>query len=113
MKLAIVGSRSFSNYDFLVENLSQIVTKDDIIVSGGARGADTLASKYAYQYNLKLVVFKPDWEKFGKSAGYLRNVEIVNYCDKLLAFWDNKSKGTKHSIDIAIKQKKLLKVILV
>jgi len=109
MKLAVVGSRGFNNYEFLCETLDKI--KDvDTIVSGGAKGADSLGARYAKDRKLKLIEFKPDWNKFGKSAGFKRNIQIVDECDKLVAFWDGVSKGTKHSIDLATKQNKLLLV---
>jgi len=102
MKLAIVGSRTFNDYDVLEMFIQDTVGISNLtmIVSGGAKGADTLAEKFAKDYNIPIKIFRPNW-KLGKSAGYLRNKDIVDECDILIAFWDGKSKGTKHSINLA------------
>jgi hypothetical protein len=103
MKLAVVGSRDFSDYELLKSKLdiihkTQIIT---LIISGGAQGADSLAEKWAKENNVKTSIFYPDWNQFGKSAGYKRNVEIVKNADAVIAFWDGTSKGTKITIDLA------------
>lgn len=110
MKYAIVGSRTFNDYKLLEKILDNIIKSDDCIVSGGANGADKLAAKYARERNLELIEIFPDWS-IGKHAGPLRNQDIVNKCDKLIAFWDGQSKGTKNSIDLAQKSGKLLRII--
>jgi len=76
------------------------------IISGGARGADSLAEQFAQEYSYVVKIFHAEWDKYGKSAGYRRNIDIVNNCNLLVAFWDGTSRGTKHSIDIATKQGK-------
>jgi hypothetical protein len=76
-------------------------------VSGGARGADQLAEKYSSQIGIPIKVFPADWDKYGRSAGPRRNEQIVEYCDRLIAFWDGKSKGTQYSIRLAKNQNKL------
>jgi hypothetical protein len=110
MKIAVVGSRSFNDYEYLKEKLNDFMFSFMIfyctIVSGGAKGADSLAAKFAKEEGWGLEEYLPDWDKYGKSAGYKRNIEIVNACNKLIAFWDGESKGTKHSIDSAVKQNK-------
>jgi hypothetical protein len=111
MKLAVVGSRSFFNYKMLSDKLSKLEITE--IVSGGAFGADYLAEQYAKEHKLPITVFKPDWDKYGKSAGYIRNKLIVDYAEQCIAFWDGKSKGTKNTIDLAKKEKKLYKIVLV
>jgi len=78
---------------------------------GGAKGADTLASIYAKEHNIPIIVYKPNWKKYGRSAGIIRNKDIVNYCDKLVAFWDGKSKGTLNSINLSKKDDKLLEIV--
>jgi len=105
MKLAVVGGRDFTNYSLMKEVLDHI-QDITVIVSGGALGADSLARRYAQERNLPIKEFIPDWTKDGKFAGLKRNILIVNECDQLIAFWDTKSKGTKHSIDLAEKQNK-------
>jgi GH18 family chitinase len=108
-KLAIVGGRDFNDYELMKKELSQL--DFSLIVSGGAKGADSLAGRYSADYNIKIIEYFPDWNKHGKSAGYIRNKLIVDKCDMLIAFWDGNSRGTKHSIDLAKKQNKLLKIV--
>ncbi|MCP2040488.1 hypothetical protein L1281_001071 [Neisseria sp. HSC-16F19] len=109
MKLAIVGGRDFDDYALLYRHLADIAGVTEI-VSGGAVGADALAERYAAERGLPLTVFKPDWSQ-GRRAGPLRNSQIVDYCDALLACWDGKSKGTRDSIRKAEAQGKLLAVV--
>lgn len=95
MKVAIIGSRSLS-----VTNLEKYLPQDiDEIVSGGARGVDTSAKKYALSHGLKLTEFLPDYHKFGHSAPLKRNITIIEYTDLVLAFWDGKSHGTRFVIE--------------
>jgi hypothetical protein len=98
-KVAVIGSRTFSNFDLLEKTLLPLGTI--VVVSGGANGADSLAEQYALKYNLEIIIFKADWKKFGKRAGYLRNIDIIAESDIVVAFWDGISKGTKHSLNLA------------
>ena len=117
MNIAIIGSRDFTDYRCLKETLDSHFSfniKDvDYIVSGGAKGADTLAERYAREHNIPIKIYPAQWKTFGKSAGYRRNIEIIENSDIVFAFWDGKSKGTKHSIDIANKQNKILFVYMI
>jgi aspartate aminotransferase-like enzyme len=109
MNLAIVGSRS------LKSSLPARVTAQDIIrnylrdgkftkiVSGGAVGPDKWAEEVAEQFNIETIIYKPDWNTYGKSAGIRRNVDIINSADFVLIFWDGSSKGTAHDIKITRK----------
>jgi predicted Rossmann fold nucleotide-binding protein DprA/Smf involved in DNA uptake len=99
MKLAIVGSRSFSDYEFLKKMIDYHPCT--CIISGGAKGADTLAKRYAVEHGILIQEFLPNWDLHGKSAGFIRNKQIVEASEELVAFWDKKSPGTKHSIDLA------------
>ena len=105
MKYAVVGSRTFDDYAFMEKALSSY---NDIttIISGGARGADSLAKKYALEHGLNYVEFPALWDVYGKSAGYLRNNQIVDAAEIVIAFWDGKSKGTRHTIKLASDQGK-------
>ena len=108
MKLAIVGSRKFEDYDvmkkFIIDNIDINSITD--IISGGARGADRLGERFAGEFNKNLIIFKADWSKYGKRAGFIRNVDIINECDFCVAFWDGESNGTKHDIELCIEKQK-------
>lgn len=108
MKLAVIGSRDFDNYTLLKETLDKIISEHEVttIVSRGARGADKLSELYAMEKGINIKVFPALWDKYGKQAGYKRNWLIVDYSDKIVAFWDGKSKGTQHSLNIAEKMGK-------
>lgn len=110
MKLAIVGSRTFNDYNLLETTIKEHVDVSQIthIVSGGARGADKLGEVFAQKYNIQTIIYKPDWNKYGKGAGFVRNYDIINTADTVIAFWDGESKGTKHDIDIANETRKPL-----
>lgn len=91
MKLAIIGSRNLT-----IDNLEEYIP-DGIseIVSGGAKGIDTCAEKYAHTHGIKLTVFLPDYKRFGRYVAPLkRNMEIIEYSDHVIAFWDGISRGT-------------------
>ena len=111
MKVAIIGSRNFNDYELVVETLLEYENIITLIVSGGAKGADMLGERWAKEKNKELLVFHPDWVKYGKSAGFIRNKDIIENSDIVFAFWDGISKGTKHSIDLSVKLNKELKII--
>ena len=108
MKVAVVGSRDLTNI-----TLDQYIPKEtDEIVSGGAVGVDLCAAEYAKKKGLKLTVFLPQYERYGRAAPIVRNKEIVDYADKIIVFWNGSSKGTRSVIKYAEKIGKNLKVIL-
>ena len=111
MKLAIIGSRGFDDYDLLVNELQPYKNKITLVVSGGARGADTLGERWANDNNIETLIFLADWEKHGKRAGFIRNEDIIKNCDVCIAFWDGISKGTKHSLSLCKKLNKPSKII--
>lgn len=113
MRVIIAGSRNFYDYERLKQSCDKIlVNQTDIqIVSGTAKGADELGEKYANEKGYGLVLFSAQWDKYGKSAGYKRNVQMAENADALIAFWDEKSRGTKHMIDIANKLNLLVRII--
>ena len=105
-KVIVAGSRGFSNYKLLKETCNSTLrekkkTHNVIIVSGHAKGADLAGEQYANEEKLDLEIFPADWKKYGKSAGFRRNEQMAEFADALIAFWDGKSHGTKHMIDIA------------
>ena len=109
MKVAIIGSRGFTDYELVKKTLKPLGIT--LIISGGAAGADTLGEKYAKENGIETLIFKPDWKTYGKIAGFLRNTDIVEASELVIAFWDGTSKGTKDSIDKANKLDK--KVLIV
>jgi len=110
MKYIIAGSRNFDDYLLLEKTLNSINITE--IVCGEAKGADTLGKLYADKNSIKVESFKPDWERFGKKAGMLRNEEMGIYADGAVIFWDGVSRGTKHMIEFMRKQKKPLKIVM-
>ena len=119
MKLAIVGSRGFADYSLFSDVMRNHFSlqpprfpPDPIdwvckeIISGGAKGADSLAARWAAENRVKLTEFLPDWDKYGKAAGPIRNEDIIKIADFVLAFWDGLSKGTANSLSIAKRLKK-------
>lgn len=111
MKTAVVGSRIFADYNKLAAYLDTIKDKITLIVSGGAKGADSLGERWAYKNSIPTLIFKPDWSKYGKGAGFIRNEDIVKNSDMILAFWDGKSKGTEHTINLAKQYNKPVHIV--
>lgn len=118
LRVIIAGSRDFDDFPKLMNTCIDILFKitnqhsdlDKIrIVSGVARGADQLGEQYAKVAGYEVSRFPADWNGLGKKAGYVRNAEMAKYAmaggnyGVLIAFWDGKSKGTKHMIDLAKK----------
>ena len=108
MKIAIVGSRNI-----VVDKIERYISNCDEIVSGGAKGVDSCAAMYAEKNGIKITVFLPQYERYGRAAPIMRNYEIVDYADKVIAFWDGLSKGTLSVIRYAEKIGKECAVILV
>ena len=108
MKVIIAGGREFSDYELLKRKCNSLLRniKEVTIISGTARGADQLGEQYAADMGHSLMRFPAKWDLYGKAAGYKRNEEMADNADILIAFWDGKSKGTEHMINIA-KQKGL------
>ena len=106
MKIAIIGSRETGNINFeeLLKKHMDVLANDTII-SGGARGIDTIAAQYARKRGMKLLEFRPDY------ATFVRNRLIVDMADVVVAFWNGSSRGTKYTIDYA--KKKYVPVIII
>ena len=108
MKIAVIGSRGITVPD-LEKYLPHKTTE---IVSGGAKGVDTSARKYAAEHDIKLTEFLPEYDKYGRRALLKRNIDIIEYADIVLVFWDGKSRVTKHVIDECNKMKVPIKVFV-
>lgn len=108
MKLAVIGSRGITELEltpYIPENTTEII-------SGGAKGIDTLAEEYADKFKLSKHIIRPDYKKYpSKSAPIIRNKLIIDHCDSVLVFWDGKSKGTLSALDYAKKIDKPVKIV--
>lgn len=118
--LLIAGSRNFNNYFLLKEKCNYLLQnkrdKEIHIVSGGAKGADTLAEQYAKEMNYQIHIFPAKWDMYGKSAGYRRNSEMHYFISQFpdrgcVCFWDGESKGTQHNFKLCEDYHTALRVI--
>lgn len=128
LRVIVAGGRDFYDYTKLKASVNKVlvdlvrrrltigigneegVGREDIkFISGNARGADITGERFAEEYGFEVKKFIPDWDGLGKRAGYVRNAEMAKYAMSdnsygvLIAFWDGKSRGTKHMIDLAKK----------
>lgn len=103
MNIAIVGSRGYVHLNKVATYVAAL-PPETCIVSGGAAGVDLAAEQAARSRGLSVQLFLPDWKQYGKKAGPIRNQQIVDQAEKLVAFWDGTSKGTQHSINLARKK---------
>ena len=117
IRLAIVGSRNFTKKEFFTSMMAYWVLdhqqEPDLIISGGAKGVDTLAEEYAEEHQIPTLILKPDWKTHGKAAGPLRNTDIVNEATNILAFPSKYGRGTQDTIKKAEKAGKPLTVYCV
>jgi len=102
MKVIIAGSRNIVDYNTIVSAINSSQFKITCVVSGTARGVDTLGEKWAKENKVKIERYPADWDKHGRAAGYIRNEQMSKVADALIAIWDGESKGTKHMIDIMV-----------
>ena len=107
MKIAIVGSRNVT-----VSDIGKYVSDAEEIVSGGAVGVDCCVAEYAKENGIRLTEFLPQYERYGRAAPIVRNKEIVDYSDKIIAFWNGTSKGTLSVIKYAQKTGKPCEIII-
>jgi hypothetical protein len=108
--LAAIGSRSFADYTLLCEILDSYMPVS-LLISGGAKGADYLAHRWAASREVPVAIYRADWHNNGKQAGLLRNAVIVEKADQVVAFWDGLSRGTADTISRAKKTGKPLQIV--
>ena len=115
VRLAIVGWRGMSDqvlFDTTLAHFVNLYGFPQLVISGGATGADTMGEKWAKEHNIPTMIYKPKWYNNGvydKSAGIKRNTDIVNACTHMVAFPnDEKGKGTQDSIRKAQKAGKVV-----
>lgn len=111
VKVLICGSRRISDPALISQAVLQSGMSPTHIISGGARGVDRLAGEYAASNGIAFTEYLADWDKYGKRAGFMRNCVMVGMADAVIAVWDGKSPGTKHSIDYATSQGKQVFVL--
>ena len=118
IRLAVIGSRGYSNYEEFkeqLEYLTQNIKEDIVYISGNCKsGADSLIVRFCKEENKELIEFPPDYIKYpGKYALFKRNDEIVNACHYLISFWDGSSNGTRYTQDKALKAGKRVKIVII
>lgn len=105
-RIIICGSRNFNDLKAIMIEVDKFVVSNGLlkheveIVSGSAKGADKLGELYAKIRGYQIKKFPANWNKYGKRAGFLRNEQMVKYANQCFAFWDGKSKGTQHTINL-------------
>lgn len=103
LKVIVAGGRDLKDYRLVSKTLDNLKKPFDV-VCGEAKGADALGKRYATEHDLIVHSFPADWTTHGKSAGYKRNEQMAEFADACIAFWDGRSRGTKHMIDIATRK---------
>lgn len=109
MRTIIAGSRDYTVYETVVEAVKESTFEITTVVSGGAKGVDRLGEHYARNNNIRLVIFRPDWERYKDKTGkrrknpaaVIRNTEMAKHAEDLVAIWDGESPGTRHMIETA------------
>lgn len=105
-RVIVAGSRTFTDYERLKKVLDEALRKRAqdgvVIVSGTARGADQLGERYAEERGYAVERFPANWQEYGKAAGFIRNKQMAEHADGLMAFWDGQSKGTHNMIQLAV-----------
>lgn len=110
VRVAIVGSRGFHKLRDVADYVNGL-PQEVIIVSGGAAGVDSTAERTAREREMKVLIFRPNWKEFGRAAGPMRNREIVQSSEAVVAFWDGKSLGTRNTIELAKRMKKPITIV--
>ena len=110
MKVIVAGSRSFDDYPILKRELDAVKDQIDVVISGGARGADSLGERWAKENGKTVWNMPADWST-GKSAGHIRNVAMGMRADAAFVFWDGESRGSRHMIETMMKMKNPCRVI--
>lgn len=112
-QVIIAGGRDFSDYELLCRKCDKFFQdkRPTAIISGMARGADSLGTRYAREHGIPVLEFPADWEGLGRRAGMVRNLQMLDAADAVVAFWDGASRGTRHTIQEAKKRGLPLRVV--
>lgn len=114
-RVIIAGGRDFQDYSLLqraVDGFLNGINDEIAIICGKAKGADTLGEQYANERGYAVHAYPADWHHYGKAAGFIRNKEMAQNADALVAFWDGHSRGTKNMIELAQRHQLKLRVII-
>lgn len=113
MRVCVLGSRSFTNKELVFNKIDVLNNYKPIteVISGDAVGPDSYGIEYSNKHNLRLQVYTPDWNEYGRSAGMIRNRDLISNSEFILAFLNNNSKGTLNSISLAHKYFRNIAVI--
>lgn len=115
-RLLIAGSRGYTDYAQLCgvvdEAISDWGLNSPVIVSGGARGADSLGERYAKEAGLEMIQFKAKWGELGRAAGIARNMDMAWYSTHVLVFWDGSSPGSRHMMGFAKESRLRTKMVV-
>ena len=101
MRVIVAGSRGFDDYSLLKSTLERHSEQISTLISGNAKGADKLGERWAVDNNIPVERYIPEWDKYGRKAGHIRNSQMAQNADALIVFWDGKSKGTANMIENA------------
>ena len=117
-RIVVAGCRDFEDYNCAKEYIEKCIERIRreytlIFLSGRCRGADMLGERFAKENGFRVEYYPADWEKYGRSAGPKRNLQMAKDCDYVICFWDGKSRGTASMISYANKVKKPLKVKMI
>ena len=107
MKLLVAGSRGIEEFDLS----TYIPQNTDVIITGGAKGIDTIAERYADEHRLSKIIIRPQYNLYGRAAPLKRNEIMIDMADFVLVVWDGVSRGTKYTIDYAVKKNKEMQII--
>ena len=106
MKTIIAGTRSVEDYKLVVESITRSGYSITEVVSGCATGVDRLGEQWARANNIPIKEMPADWNRFGKSAGPMRNKQMADYADCAIIIWDGQSRGTRNMIENMIRRNK-------
>ena len=101
MKTIIEGSRTITDYAVVEQAIKESEFKITTVISGMARGVDTLGERWAHENNIDIILCPANWKKYGKKAGYIRNAEMADIAEALIVIIENNSRGSSHMLTIA------------
>ena len=109
MKICVIGSRGISSFDLT----TYVPTETEILITGGAKGIDTVAEEYADKHGISKLILRPNYRLFGRGAPLKRNEKMIDLADAVLVVWDGVSRGSAYAIRYAEKMQKPISVVVV